>query len=161
MSLDKALLLRGASAKHQCKIKEKRQHPWEKLHTSIGFGGNIQRVVWRHRAFTNARRTNILCSRPRRGGEGERISCQGGAAGEHERPGPDEGLLKALVSHRNGLKEAEVRTRELEADAGGWGDPPADLRHSAEVIEVSRRQRVPGTGCRTCGQADGPASRSG
>jgi hypothetical protein len=119
--------------------------------------------VSRHRASRSHPRARSRS--PRRGGEGERISGQGGAAGEHERPGPDEGLLKALVSHRNGLKEAEVRTRELEADAGGWGDPPADLRHSAEVIEVSRRQRVPGTGCRTCGQADGPpdwpASRSG
>jgi hypothetical protein len=44
--------------------------------------------------------------------------------------------LQALASHRNGLKAAEERTRELEADAGGWGEPPPDLRHSAEVIEV-------------------------
>lgn len=50
--------------------------------------------------------------------------------------GADEGLLQALVSHQNGLKAAEERTRELEADAGGWGEPPPGMRHSAEVIEV-------------------------
>ena len=35
-----------------------------------------------------------------------------------------------------GLKASEARTRDLEAEAGGWGVPPTDLRHEAEVVEV-------------------------
>jgi hypothetical protein len=50
----------------------------------------------------------------------------------------DEGLVRALTSHRHGLKESEDRTRELEEESqsSGWSHPPIDLKHSAEVIEV-------------------------
>jgi len=73
-----------------------------------------------------------------RGRSRSRSRSRSAAAGEacSAGKGADEDLLQALVSHRNGLKLAEERTRELEADAGGWGEPPPDLRHSAEVIEV-------------------------
>jgi hypothetical protein len=63
----------------------------------------------------------------------DRDRREGAGAGEEE-----EGLLRALNSHKEGIKDSEARTRELEEDAGGWGEPSPDLRHSAEVIEVKR-----------------------
>ena len=56
----------------------------------------------------------------------------------------DEGLVRALTSHRHGLKESEDRTRELEEESqsSGWSHPPIDLKHSAEVIEVFSFQNI-------------------
>lgn len=49
--------------------------------------------------------------------------------------GGDEGILKALESHKRALKEAGARAKAVEDDANGWGDV-SGIKHAAELIEV-------------------------
>ena len=68
--------------------------------------------------------------------EGSTYGPSKGEGGDGGEEGGDQGLLRALKSHRDGLKDSEARTRELEEDVEGWGEPAVDVRHAAEVIEV-------------------------
>ena len=46
--------------------------------------------------------------------------------------GGDEGILKALESHKRALKEAGARAKVVEDDANGWGDV-SGIKHAAEA----------------------------
>ena len=81
-------------------------------------------------------RTGRSNSRSRSRSRSRSPAHRDGAAGSAGNVCGDEGLLRALETHRVGLKASEARTRDLEAEAGGWGVPPTDLRHEAEVVEV-------------------------
>ena len=52
--------------------------------------------------------------------EGSTYGPSKGEGGDGGEEGGDQGLLRALKSHRDGLKDSEARTRELEEDVEGW-----------------------------------------
>ena len=109
-------------------------------------GRNVIRGSSRSRSRSPARvrsprrrpacRTGRSNSRSRSRSRSRSPAHRDGAAGSAGNACGDEGLLRALETHRVGLKASEARTRDLEAEAGGWGVPPTDLRHEAEVVEV-------------------------